>query len=81
MEQQTDWPGHAAFMDALYAEGFVVLVGPLEGTRDALLIASADDAKQIEARLSADPWTGSQHLSTTSIASWTLRLGSIGQGN
>jgi uncharacterized protein YciI len=81
MEQQTDWPGHAAFMDALYAEGFVVLVGPLEGTRDALLIASADDAKQIEARLSADPWTGSQHLSTTSIAPWTLRLGSIGQGN
>ena len=59
MEQQTDWAGHATFMDALYAEGFVVLVGPLEGTRDALLIARADDANQIEARLSADPWTGS----------------------
>lgn len=31
MEQQTDWPGHAAFMDALYAEGFVVLVGRSRG--------------------------------------------------
>ena len=73
MEQQTDWAGHATFMDALYAE---------EVRRtNRMGIGRADDANQIEARLSADPWTGSQHLSTTSIAPWTLRLGSIGQGN
>src|SRR5262245_9960699 len=38
LEGQLDWAGHAAFMDALFEQRFAVLVGPLEGTRDALLI-------------------------------------------
>jgi hypothetical protein len=29
MEQQSDWPAHASFMDGLVDEGFVVLGGPL----------------------------------------------------
>ena len=78
MEGQHDWAGHAAFMNALHAEGFVVLVGPLEGTGDALLIARADGADQIKARLSDDPWTRSNLLVLSSIAPWTLRLGSLG---
>jgi hypothetical protein len=30
MEQQQDWRPHADFMNNLAAEGFVLLVGPLE---------------------------------------------------
>ena len=41
LEEQEDWPAHAAFMDALVAEGVVVLGGPLEGTPDVLLIMRA----------------------------------------
>ena len=37
LEGQAGWTAHAAFMDALFHEGFAALVGPLEGTRDALL--------------------------------------------
>lgn len=81
MEQQADWIGHAEFMDALHAEGFVVLAGPLEGTADALLIVRADDADQIGTRLSADPWTRSGLLVVSRIAAWSLRLGAIEQGN
>jgi hypothetical protein len=63
-------------MDALYAEGFVVLVGPLEGTSDALLIVRAENDEQIHSRLSADPWEG-RLLRTTRVSPWTLRLGSL----
>ncbi len=31
MDDQVDWPTHAAFMDALTDEGFVALGGPIEG--------------------------------------------------
>ena len=35
------WDAHAVFMDALFDQRFAALVGPLEGTRDALLILAA----------------------------------------
>jgi hypothetical protein len=76
LEQQPGWDDHARFMDALYEEGFVVLVGPLEGTRDALLIVRAGGEAEIEARLAEDPWSG-RMLVVTRIAPWQIRLGSL----
>ena len=77
LEGQKDWVAHAAFMDALFAERFAALVGPLEGTRDALLILRASSASEIVERLAADPWTGNGLLITTQISPWQLRLGSL----
>jgi uncharacterized protein YciI len=77
MEDQQDWQGHATFMDALYADGFFLLVGPLEGTSDVLLITRADSAEQVNARLADDPWTSNGLLRTKLVAPWTLRLGSL----
>jgi hypothetical protein len=77
LEGQQDWDAHAAFMNALQSEGFVVLGGPLEGTRDALIIVRADTPDEIVDRLSTDPWTGRDLLRTSLIAPWTLRLGSL----
>jgi uncharacterized protein YciI len=77
MEEQNGWRAHADYMDALYEEGFFALVGPLEGSRDVLLIVRARDAEEIERRLGDDPWS-SGLLETTRIAPWTLRLGSFG---
>ena len=57
LEGQADWAAHAAFMDALVGQRFAVLVGPLEGTRDALLIVRASSASEIADRLASDPWT------------------------
>jgi hypothetical protein len=48
LEGQAEWPSHAAFMDALFEEGFAALVGPLEGTRDALLVLRASSVDEIE---------------------------------
>ncbi|HYB55847.1 MAG TPA: YciI family protein [Alphaproteobacteria bacterium] len=77
MEEQEDWKAHAAFMDALQAEGFVVIGGPLEGTPEALLVIRANDAEEISSRLSEDPWRRKGLLTTTRIVPWTLRLGSL----
>lgn len=77
LEEQADWPAHAAFMDDLHAQGIAALVGPLEGTRDALLILRASSEAAIEARLAADPWTRSGLLVTRQISPWQLRLGSL----
>jgi hypothetical protein len=56
MREQAGWDDHAAFMDGLVAEGFILLGGPLgEGTR-FLHVVAATSPEEIEARLAADPW-------------------------
>jgi hypothetical protein len=74
LEQQDNWRGHADFMEGLEAEGFAVFAGPLEGTRDALVILSAGDAAEVRRRLQGDPW-GENMLKLAWIAPWDLRLG------
>ena len=77
LEGQADWAAHAAFMDALFDQRFAALVGPLEGTRDALLVVRASSAAEIVERLALDPWTASGLLITRQISPWQLRLGSL----
>ncbi|HEX9556496.1 MAG TPA: YciI family protein [Reyranella sp.] len=78
MEGQEDWRPHADFMNALEAEGFMLLAGPLVGTRDVLLIVRAEDEQEVEKRLAADCWTVKDLLRTRQISPWWLRLGSLG---
>ena len=59
MEGQQDWRRHADQMNAMVADGFMLLGGPLTGTRDVLLIVRAADEAEIEARLGdyrRGPW-------------------------
>ena len=76
MRDQPGWDEHAAFMDALAEEGFVVLGGPLgDGEREFLHIVAAESEEAIRARLAADPWTGTDQLRTARIAPWEILLG------
>ena len=77
LEGQKDWVAHAAFMDALFDQRFAAFAGPLEGTRDALLVLRASSAAEIEDRLASDPWTTNGLLITRQISPWQLRLGSL----
>lgn len=61
-------------MNALQAEGVVLLGGPLDGTPDVLLIMRAGSEEEIRARLDRDPWTNMDLLRVRSITLWTLRL-------
>jgi uncharacterized protein len=81
MREQEGWDEHAAFMDALAAEGFVVLAGPLgDGTtlHRALLIFDADSEDAIHARLADDPWTPTQMLTTVAVDPWEIVIGDPG---
>lgn len=60
-------------MDALVAEGFIVLGGPLD-ERDVLLAVRADNPSSIRERLAADPWIAKGMLSITDIRPWTILL-------
>ena len=77
LEGQVDWAAHAAFMDNLFDERVVALAGPLEGTRDALLIIRASNEAEVVQRLASDPWTANGLLTTKQISPWQLRLGSL----
>jgi len=77
MEEHEGWRAHADFMNALVADGFILLGGPLEGTRDVLLIVRAENEAEVEARLADDVWMVNDLLRHRSIAPWTLRLGAL----
>ena len=77
-----DQPGaaaHAAFMNSLAAEGFVVLGGPLgEGENEqvrVLLVVDAGGEAEVHARLAGDPWVSSGQLRIVSVEPWKLLVG------
>src|SRR3979411_3347171 len=78
LEGQEDWRAHADFMNALVDDGFMVLGGPLVGTRDVLLIVRATDEAEIEGLLDKDIWVVKGLLCRRQITPWWLRLGSLG---
>ena len=78
MRAQAGWDEHAAFMDALADEGFVVLGGPLGEGERILLIVDAEGPQQIVARLAGDPWTPAGLLRIASIEPWQVLLRAAG---
>jgi hypothetical protein len=64
-------------MNALKRNGFIILGGPLEGTRDVLLIVRANSQDEINDRFRDDPWTSLDLLQISRSAPWTIRLGSL----
>jgi uncharacterized protein len=79
MRQQEQWEEHAAFMDALADDGFVILGGPLgDGEEKFLLIIAAESEQAIEIRLADDPWTPLHLLCTASVERWEILLGERG---
>src|SRR5688500_18210873 len=74
MRQQTLWVEHAAFMNALAADGFVVLGGPLGDGAEVLLIIDAPSEEAIRARLATDPWSSAGLLEVVRVEPWTILL-------
>jgi uncharacterized protein YciI len=80
MRRQKEWEAHAAFMDALADDGFIVAGGPLGGEDDAVRVmhvVAAPDRAAIELRMAQDPWTPMGMLRTISIEPWTVLLGKL----
>jgi uncharacterized protein YciI len=74
MRYQALWTEHAVFMDALAAEGFVVLGGPLGSGEEVLLVIDAASEEVARARLAADPWSTAGLLEIARVEPWTVLL-------
>ena len=73
LEEQSGWPEHAAFMDGLVDEGFIVLGGPLADEHRVMHAVEAESEDAVRATFARDPWS-STHLHLDTIEPWTLRL-------
>lgn len=76
MRAQAHWAEHAAFMNGLAAEGFVVLGGPLGEGEEVLLVINSVGEDVVRARLAADPWSKSGLLEIWHVEPWTILLDS-----
>ena len=75
LEEQSDWPAHASFMDSLVDAGFVILGGPLSDGHRVVHAVEAESEHAVRATLARDPWSET-HLRIASIDPWTIRLDS-----
>jgi hypothetical protein len=75
LEEQSGWDEHAAFMDALVDDGFIVLGGVLGDEVRTAHAVEAESEDAIRERLAHDPWSET-HLVVDSIDQWTIRLDS-----
>jgi uncharacterized protein YciI len=72
--EQDGWVEHASFMDALVADGFLIVGGPVGDGRYTAHLLHAADEDQIRARLAEDPWSADGHLTVGLLEPWSLWL-------
>lgn len=72
--EQPGWAEHAAFMDGLVDDGFVILGGPVGDGSEAMLVVDAADEEEVRARLAGDPWIVDGILTLGPIEPWAIWL-------
>lgn len=70
---QDAWDEHAAFMDSLVEDGFIIIGGPIDEERTMLAI-EARDVDEIRSRMAEDPWAPIGLLQIEEIRPWTIWL-------
>jgi catechol 2,3-dioxygenase-like lactoylglutathione lyase family enzyme/uncharacterized protein YciI len=71
---QDGWDAHAAFMDGLVDDGFIIVGGPVGTGEQTLHVVEAANEAEIRARLAADPWASAGLLRVGTIEPWALWL-------
>ena len=74
MREQEKWDEHAAYMDVLVDDGFIILGGPLDDAEKILLIINAKSRQAIEARLADDPWIPMGIRRIANVERWEILL-------
>jgi uncharacterized protein YciI len=70
--EQPLWDEHAAFIDQLVADGFVLMGGPFPDEAGAMLIVNADDENGVREKLKSDPWMEHGVLTLESVKRWQI---------
>ena len=76
IRDQDAWDEHAAFMDGLVDDGFIILGGPVGEGEETLHVVEAANEREIRARLAKDPWAQAGMLRIAEIEPWALWLDS-----
>lgn len=74
IREQKAWAEHAAFMDGLVEDGFIIVGGPLGDGEETLHLIVAPDEQTVRGRLDGDPWAEMGLLEVGSVAEWSLWL-------
>ncbi len=74
IREQPGWTAHAAFMDSLVADGFILLGGPVGDGQQTLHVIEADHEDQVRQRVAEDPWARDRLLEVGSVQPWALWL-------
>jgi uncharacterized protein YciI len=74
IREQQAWDQHAAFMDGLVDDGFIILGGPLGDGERVLHVVEATGEHAIKERLGEDPWAAMGLLQIAAIEPWTIWL-------
>jgi hypothetical protein len=74
IREQDGWTEHAAFMDGLVDDGFVVLGGPVGAGHETLHLVQAADRSKVLAGWARDPWATAGLLEVGTIETWRLWL-------
>jgi uncharacterized protein YciI len=74
IREQDGWDEHAAFMDVLVDDGFIIVGGPLGDGQRTLHVVEAAGEPEIRARLAKDPWALAGLLEVGTIEPWALWL-------
>ena len=76
VREQPFWDEHAAFIDQLVDNGFILMGGPLVGPdglpQGALLIVKAEDENEVTEKLKDDPWFERGILKMESVKRWQI---------
>ena len=70
--EQPFWGEHAAFIDALVDEGFILMGGPLVDEGGALLVFNAEDENEVRETLKNDPWMQHGILKLEGVKRWQI---------
>ena len=74
IREQRAWDGHAAFMDGLVDDGFIVVGGPIGDGSRTLHCVNALSEEDVRSRVARDPWAGLGMLTVGALEPWALWL-------
>jgi uncharacterized protein len=74
MRQQERREDHAAFMDGLAEEGWIVVGGALGDGSRFMHVVDATGVDEVEARFATDPWVPMDMLRTAGVEPWEILL-------
>ena len=70
--EQPFWNEHAAFIDKLVDDGFILMGGPLVDEGGSLLIFNTEDENEVREKLKNDPWARHGILKLESVKRWEI---------